>query len=1258
MASLLVSPTPATASAPPVQKTLTICTSLKSGHQIISKSGKCNERIYESRTWYQKGAAPSGTPGSDLLDLRTCVSKRSNLQMIRTISACNSKTQTTSLWQRPLGPPAAPMITSVAMGILGTATLEISAPKEDGGARVTSYLVTSAPGEFKATYKPDQIKAAKFSGLIPGKTYSFMVVAINSKGSSPASISSKPTLAPTIPSAPTITKVVATGANTAQLTFTAHTNDGGSPITSYVATSNPGGLQTTVYQSASGTINISNLTHSTTYAFTLVAINAAGASPESAYSSFITTATPPPPSPPVVATPTPTPTPTPTVISVAAISGVSAPVTGATPVTTTTAGTGYTGTVSWSGSPSTFAAATTYTATITLTPTSGYTLTGVTANFFTVPGASPVTHSADSGEIIAVFPATASSTKEITTFTVSGQSGSSTITSTGNTTGTIAITVPNATNVTALVATFTHTGSSIAIASVAQVSATTANNFTSPVSYVVTAADGSTKTWSVTITVADLIAQSSLSITTLTTTSKAYPYSRALSISTSGGSGSGATTFAIASGGTATGCALSNSTSTATITATTVGTCLIQASKAADSTYSAATSPTATFTFTTATQTVTFTRPGIMKLGQGTQSVAPTASSSLTVTLTSTTTGVCTVAGFVITAVAIGTCSITASQSGNANYSAAISVTQNFIVEAIISTAAIAGVTPPVAGATPATTITPGIEYTGTVSWSRSPSTFAAATGYTATITLTPTSGYTLTGVASNFFTVAGATTVTHPGSSGVITAVFSVYCDGSSITCQAGDIGPGGGVIYYVAPTSFACGPTLSNTCKYLEAAPTTGDNAWTDAAYMWSGNPHELIGGSAQRTEIGTGYANTLAIVAQPDELGWENERENTAAKISQAYRGPNNKSDWYLPSKDELNQMCYWARGYRGAALTNITSVCPYFDGRDVSPEFAAASYWSSTEESAFGAWKQNFGNGLQAPQVKQLSIIEKVRPIRAFAGVAPAFTLSSSSESRTVNSVATGFTINSTGGAIASFAISATPPGMSFSTSTGALTGTPNTVASSTSYTITATNAVGSASQTFTLTVSAVVYTVGNTGPGGGKIFYVAATPFACGPTGGLMCTYLEAAPSGWNTGADPGRSWAQSTPVNYQGATVNNASSPETATATAIGWGYRNTRAIVLQGNTDTATSAAALADSYTVTVSSVVYDDWFLPSKDELNELYLQRALVGGFVADDYWSSSEKTENKAWYQIFIDGYQTEAVKSASVYVRPIRAFGP
>ena len=88
-------------------------------------------------------------------------------------------------------------------------------------------------------------------------------------------------------------------------------------------------------------------------------------------------------------------------------------------------------------------------------------------------------------------------------------------------------------------------------------------------------------------------------------------------------------------------------------------------------------------------------------------------------------------------------------------------------------------------------------------------------------------------------------------------------------------------------------------------------------------------------------------------------------------------------------------------------------------------------------------------------------------------APAFTLSSSSETRTVNTAATGFTINSTGGTIASFAINATPPGMSFNTTTGALSGTPTSVAPVTTYTITATNTTSSTSQTFALTVTAAL-----------------------------------------------------------------------------------------------------------------------------------------------------------------------------------------
>jgi len=94
------------------------------------------------------------------------------------------------------------------------------------------------------------------------------------------------------------------------------------------------------------------------------------------------------------------------VINIAAIPGVTAPVTGETPVTAIAGTTQYSGTVTWNGNPVTFAASTVYTATITLTAQEGFTLKNVAANFFTVAGAT-ATNAANSGIVTAVFPTTA-----------------------------------------------------------------------------------------------------------------------------------------------------------------------------------------------------------------------------------------------------------------------------------------------------------------------------------------------------------------------------------------------------------------------------------------------------------------------------------------------------------------------------------------------------------------------------------------------------------------------------------------------------------------------------------------------------------------------------------------------------------------------------------------------------------------------------------------------------------------------------------
>ena len=77
-------------------------------------------------------------------------------------------------------------------------------------------------------------------------------------------------------------------------------------------------------------------------------------------------------------------------------------------------------------------------------------------------------------------------------------------------------------------------------------------------------------------------------------------------------------------------------------------------------------------------QTITYNQPLNQMLSTGSLTVAPTATSGLTVTLTSSTPSVCTVSGFVITFVSTGTCTTTASQPGDSTYSAATAVTRSF----------------------------------------------------------------------------------------------------------------------------------------------------------------------------------------------------------------------------------------------------------------------------------------------------------------------------------------------------------------------------------------------------------------------------------------------------------------------------------------------------------------------------------------------------------------------------------------------------
>jgi hypothetical protein len=101
---------------------------------------------------------------------------------------------------------------------------------------------------------------------------------------------------------------------------------------------------------------------------------------------------------------------------------------------------------------------------------------------------------------------------------------------------------------------------------------------------------------------------------------------------------------------------------------------------------------------------------------------------------------------------------------------------------------------------------------------------------------------------------------------------------------------------------------------------------------------------------------------------------------------------------------------------------------------------------------------------------------------------------------------------------------------------------------------------------------------------------------------------------------------------------------------SIGTGSQNT--IDISSGCSVAGNAATLCSN----LIQGGYDDWYLPSKDELNKLFLQMKVIGGFREVCYWSSTETGKYNACSQIFDNGFQTANDKSTTFSVRPIRSF--
>ena len=186
-------------------------------------------------------------------------------------------------------------------------------------------------------------------------------------------------------------------------------------------------------------------------------------------------------------------------------------------------------------------------------------------------------------------------------------------------------------------------------------------------------------------------------------------------------------------------------------------------------------------------------------------------------------------------------------------------------------------------------------------------------------------------------------------------------------------------------------------------------------------------------------------------------------------------------------------------------------------------------------------------------------------------------------------------------------------------------------------------------------------VGDIGPGGGIVFYDAGKTESWG-------RYLEIAPQSCEGERLPWRPAGNKKTV-YTWSAARSAAKMRIE-AKRLGMGKINTGVITLALGTDTKPYAAKFASDSVCGGK----DDWFLPSKDELdiafNRLAQNRVAgndtpVGGFNKGYYWTSTDYNNSTAWTQYFMDGQQFDRVQTLDgnrtpptpFRVRAVRAFG-
>ena len=449
-----------------------------------------------------------------------------------------------------------------------------------------------------------------------------------------------------------------------------------------------------------------------------------------------------------------------------------------------------------------------------------------------------------------------------------------------------------------------------------------------------------------------------------------------------------------------------------------------------------------------------------------------------------------------------------------------------------------------------------------------------------------------------------------NPGETEIADDGIDNDCDGETDEAEIGQL-RGGGIVFYVAstPADLDGDGDLDNGLVAAIADQTS---------VYWGSNGSTGASGDG----LGDGGNNTNIIISAKGDGTY-------AASVARAYRG-GGYSDWFLPSKYEVRVM------YNELASKGIGS-------------FTSNWYASSTELNSSDIWTVSMVSGGYARGYKS-STSNKIRAVRAFAINAP--------DAPTISGVASGdeqvtvsFTApsNNGGSAITSYTATSSPGGITgiiSQSGSGSITVTGLTNGTAYTFTVTATNAIGTsaasaASNSITPRQEAQVGDFYQ----GGVVFYILQsgdTGYIAGETHGLIAAVQD-----------------QSFSIRwYNGSYVTTG-----ATGTVIGTGATNTTTIIsVQGGPTETSYAAGLARAYT----GGGHTDWFLPSKDELNKMYLNKATINTTAAANsgsdfttyvYWSSTEYSSSKAWGQDFdlgAGGYATKNYYQGSV--RAVRAF--